>query len=137
MKKNVFLFILPGVACAQRLWVYDPEIIDHVGQEPSLEDENVLEAMQVIQEQQNTVLLRLTVQMFIWGLIFILLIHQLSRITLWLETMQRKSRFAMVPHIHLITLHDAVASYKKAFNEDVWENIFYKNTMSFLTPFED
>ena len=32
----------------------------------------------------------------------------------------------MVPHIHLITLHDAVASYKKAFNEDVWENIFYK-----------
>ena len=53
MKKNVFLFILPGVACAQRLWVYDPEIIDHVGQEPSLEDENVLEAMQVIQEQQK------------------------------------------------------------------------------------
>ena len=133
-KERIPVYITWGGLCATP-WVYDPEIIDHVARTfPKMKMFLGHAGYPRAAEHSIIAINRPNVYL---GIDLYIINSPAQQDYIMAGNYAAKEQICYGSAYPFNNLHDAVASYKKAFNEDVWENIFYKNTMSFLTPFED
>lgn len=133
-KEHIPVYITWGGLCATP-WVYDPEIIDHVARTfPKMKI--FLGHAGFPRATEHSIIAINHPNVFL-GIDLYIINSPAQQDYIMTGNYAAKNQICFGSAYPLNVLHDAVETYKKAFNEDVWENIFYNNTLAFLTPDEN
>ena len=133
-KEHIPVYITWGGLCATP-WVYEPEIIDHVAR--------VFPKMKMFlghagfpRAAEHCIIAINRPNVYL-GIDLYIINSPAQQDYITAGNFAAKNQICFGSAYPLNVLHDSVEWYKNAFNEDVWENIFYNNTMAFLTVDEE
>lgn len=133
-KEHIPVYITWGGLCATP-WVYDPEIIDHVARTfPKMK--MFLGHAGFPRSAEHSIIAINRPNVYL-GIDLYIINSPAQQDYIMAGNYAARNQICFGSAYPFNNLHDAVESYKNAFNEEVWEDIFYNNTMAFLTPDED
>ena len=133
-KEHIPVYITWGGLCATP-WVYDPEIIDHVAR--SFPKMKMFLAHAGFPRSAEHAIIAINHPNVYLGTDIYIINSPAQQDFIMAGNYACKHQICYGSAYPLTPIHDAVDVYKKSFDEENWENIFYNNVMAFLTPDKD